>query len=194
MNSIADRIDWNTIWAILSIVANIIQVLSVVAVVYLFWRERRRYAQLVRQGTRNTGTANPVALVIGLGMNIEGNVRQYLQANRQTMPIQVHYYDGHVPVAKFPQILREINESKRKLTAVGVTEVHLFFAGPVTFAAALGAMLDNWVPVHVYAFEQGTYRAHMVLEKETVVGPLLGEGHELRETVVVPAERPKPSV
>ena len=56
-------------------------------------------------------------------------------------------------------------------------------AGPVTFAAALGAMLDNWAPVHVYAFEHGTYRHHLVLEKETVVGPFLESGQSLQETV-----------
>jgi SMODS-associated and fused to various effectors sensor domain len=180
-------LDW--IWNVLSIVANVLQIGSVAIVVILFWRNSRRYAELVRQGTRPLGTPNPVALVVGLGMDIEGNVQQFLQENRRAMPVQVHYYQGVVPVEKFPQILKEINESKRKLTAAGVTEVHFFYGGPVTFAAALGAMLDNWVPVHVYAFEHGTYSHHLVLEKETVVGPFLESGQSLQETVVLAPEQ-----
>jgi len=183
---------WDVIWNILSVIANILQIGSVAVVVVLFWRNSRRYAELVRRGTRPLGTPNPVALVVGLGMDIEGNVRQYLQENRRAMPVQTHYYQGVVPLDKFPQILREINESKRKLTAAGVTQVHFFYGGPVTFAAALGAMLDNWVPVHVYAFEQGTYRHHLVLEKETVVGPFLDSGESLQETVALaPQEIPE---
>lgn len=176
---------WDVIWSILSVIANILQIGSVAIVVWLFWRERRRYADLVRRGTRPLGTPNPVALVIGLGMDIEGSVRQFLQETRRALPMQVHFYQGIVPIERFPQILREINESKRKLTAAGVTQAHLFYAGPVTFGAALGAMLDNWVPVHVYAFEQGTYRHHLVLEKETVVGPFLDSGESLQETVAL---------
>lgn len=176
------------VWNVLGIIANILQIGSVAVVVILFWRNSRRYAELVRQGTRPLGTANPIALVVGLGMDIEGSVRQYLQASLRSMPIQAHYYQGVVPVETFPQILRAINESKRKLTAAGVTEVHFFYAGPVTFAAALGAMLDNWVPVHVYAFEHGTYEHHLVLEKETVVGPFLESGQSIGETVALASE------
>jgi hypothetical protein len=176
-------VDW--LWNILSVIANILQIGSVAVVVILFWRNSRRYAELVRRGTRPLGTPNPAALVIGFGMDIEGNVRQFLQETRRVLPMQVHYYQGIVPLERFPQILREVNESKRKLTAAGVTEVHFFYGGPVTFAAALGAMLDNWVPVHVYAFEQGTYRHHLVLEKETVVGPFLDSGQSLQETVAL---------
>ncbi len=183
---------WDFVWNVLGIIANVLQIGSVVIVVILFWRNSRRYAELVKRGTRPLGTPNPVALVVGLGMDIEGNVRQYLQENQRTMPLQTHFYQGVVPVEKFPQILKEINESKRKLTAVGVTEVHFFYGGPVTFAAALGAMLDNWVPVHVYAFEHGTYRHHLVLEKETVVGPFLDSGQSLQETVAIASEQNPP--
>jgi len=180
---------WELLWNVLSIVANILQIGSVAIVVFLFWQNARRYAELVKRGTRPLGTPNPIGLIVGLGMDIEGNVRQYLQENRRAMPLQTHYYAGVVPVVKFPQILKEINETKRKLTAAGVTEVHFFYGGPVTFAAALGAMLDNWVPVHVYAFEHGTYRHHLVLEKETVVGPFLESGQSLQETVAIAPEQ-----
>lgn len=37
-----------------------------------------------------------------------------------------------------------------------VSEVHLFYGGPVGVAAALGAIVDNWVPVKWYIHNNNT--------------------------------------
>ena len=44
------------------------------------------------------------------------------------------------------------------MTEEGVTEVHLFLACPLVFAVAVGAILDNWVPVKVYHLNRETGR------------------------------------
>jgi hypothetical protein len=52
-----------------------------------------------------------------------------------------------------------------------VTEVNIYYQGPVTFAMALGAMFDNWVPVKIYAFRDGRYHLDLALTTETFIAP-----------------------
>ena len=161
---------WNVLERIVSWIANLVQIGSVAFVVWVFWRNSRRYAKLVREGTKTTGHPRPVALAIGLGADIAGPVTAYLEEQERSMPLQNYCVEGFVPADRFPRTLRELHDIKRRITAMGATEVHLFYRGPVTFSSALGAVLDNWVPVTVYAYEHGTYRPDFVLDKETVVG------------------------
>ncbi len=154
---------------VLEVAANLLQVGSVAFTAGFFfynaWKLRRRLKALERQQTEH-----PVALAIGLGLNIEGAVRQYLREAGLDLPVENYFVEGYVPRDKFYDILRDINRIKARLTEEGVTEVHLFYRGPVTFAMALGAITDNWVPIKVYDYKGGKYQLHLVLEKETVVG------------------------
>lgn len=43
----------------------------------------------------------------------------------------------------------------------------LFYGGPVTLMALIGAILDNWVPVKIFA-HNGKYVFHFTLTKELV--------------------------
>ena len=68
-----------------------------------------------------------------------------------------------------------------------MTELHLFYKGPVSFAAGVGAVFDNWAPVHLYEFKDGTYHKALTIEKESVRGLLpetLAEGGKLATQVV----------
>ncbi len=77
---------------------------------------------------------------------------------------------------------RGLGDVYKRQTKTGLTELHLFYKGPVSLAAGIGAVFDNWVPVHLYEFKDGTYHRALTIEKESVRGLLpetLAEGEEL---------------
>ena len=167
---------------ILSWAANLIEIASFVFVLVLFWRAQRDLRRYLKQ-LADKISDRPVALAIGLGDNIEGSVRQYLQDENLEMPVEVYTYTGLVPRDRFYQVLKDLLRIKSRLTQAGVTEAHLFYRGPVTLAMAIGAIMDNWVPVKVYEYSGGRYKLDVVLQKETVRGLLadkvVSEGEEM---------------
>ena len=163
-----------TLENVVSWVANLIQIGSFIFVIILFLRARAELARYLRS-RKTTVSERPWALAIGLGSDITGSVKEFLKD--QGLDIQVESYarEGFISPDDFYPILKDLLRLKDKLTKVGVTEVHLFYKGPVTMAMAIGAVTDNWVPVKVYEYTKGTYQLDLVLEKETVKGLLIGE-------------------
>jgi hypothetical protein len=156
---------------IVSWVANLIQIGAFIFSIYVLWRAKRRLANALK--TINTQlSAQPIALAIGLGNDIQAAVQRHLTTARRTMPIKSYHRSGLVPRKEFHGILRDLLKIKQELTSLGVTEVHLFYMGPVTLSVGIGAILDNWVPVHVYKYVEGGYEEEFVLHKETVLGLL----------------------
>lgn len=132
--------------------ANLIQVATFVFTIWVLWRTRRRLKRYM-QRARAAGTAAPVALAIGIGGSIRGAVRQYLDAhNLADVPIEEYTYEGLLPKRKFYDVLGELHKIKQQMTDAGVTEVHLFYKGPVTLSMGIGSIFDNWVPVRVYGY------------------------------------------
>lgn len=162
-----------TFWQILGNIANVLQILSFIFPLatgaYFLIKSRQLNRRL--QALATTLSERPVAMAIGLGGSIEGSVRQYLKDNSLEMEVMTCIREGVVQPGDFPGILRELQNMRAHLDDIGVTEVHVFYKGPVTFATALGAMFRNWVPAKIYAFEGGTYVLHMRLDKETVIAP-----------------------
>ena len=160
-------------WENLGKIANVLQILSFIFPLatgaYFLIKSRQLNRRL--QALATTLSTRPAAIAIGLGGSIEGNVRQCLKDNSLEMEVIPCTREGVVQPSDFPGILREIQGLKARLDEIGVTEVHVFYKGPVTFATALGAMFRNWVPVKIYAFEGGTYVLHMRLDKETIIAP-----------------------
>lgn len=154
---------------VLGYVANLIQVGSFLVVLFLLWRNSRRLARRLRELEQQT-SERPIALAIGLGGGITEPVKGFLGRQGLDMPVESYTREGYVQLKEFPTILRDLQQIKDRLTEQGVTEVHLFYKGPVTLAMALGAITDNWVPIKVYGLEAEGYRLHLVLLKETVVG------------------------
>ena len=155
--------------SVLGIVANVIQVGSFVFLLYLLWRTRRQLAQHLALLKAQT-SSKPMALAIGLGNDIQGAVKQYLESHGLNLPVENFYREGFVPAEQFPGLLQDLRRVRNRLTDLGVTEVHLFYAGPVPFAIALGAALHNWVPVKLYEYRAGKYNLTMILTKESVLG------------------------
>lgn len=157
----------------LSLTANIMQIISfipfAVGGIYFFIKGRQLARRLRELAA--TPTSRPVALAIGLGASDEGVVRQQLKDDGLQMEVIPLTHEGYVKAADYPRILRELKEIKSRLSDTGVTEVNIYYQGPVTFAMALGAMFDNWVPVKVYAFRDGRYHLDLALTTETFIAP-----------------------
>lgn len=118
-------------------------------------------------------TGKPMALAIGLaGIDITGQVRHFLESNSMNMEIRSYAKPGGVTQKNIHNLLNDILKLKSMMTDEGVTEVHLFLACPLVFATAVGAILDNWVPVKVYHLnrETGTYEFWTPIYKGFIPG------------------------
>ena len=116
-------------------------------------------------------------------------MRAYLDDNGlATVEVKELTHEGLLPARKFYRLLGKLQEIKQELTDLGVTEVHLFFRGPVTLAMGIGSLLDNWVPVKVYELNKstGTYEFDFTLGKGAVL-EAFREVAEVGEDLVVEA-------
>lgn len=159
-------IDW------LSLIANIIQVGSVFFAVAVFLKARAELARYLRARSAEASD-RPWALAVAVGSgDIGGTVEQYLRDQGLNMQVKSLVNETYLQPEDYPDVLGRLLKIKDEFTKVGITELHLFFKGPVPLAMAIGAVTDNWVPVKVYEYTKGTYRLVVVLEKEGVKGIL----------------------
>lgn len=164
-------------------IANLIQIITFLFTLWVLWRARRRLQIALKNIQQSGNGIKPVAIAIGINGGIEGAVNQYLTTIAQPMQVVPINRDGFIRGRKSYDLLRELHELKVKLTEQGVTEVHLFYKGPVTIAMGVGAILDNWVPVKVYELDKqtGLYNPDLVLGKGAVLDLLeeiIREGEE----------------
>ncbi len=170
------------VWEWIGALANVLQIITVIIVAVvsvLSYLDMRRF----RRERKAARTERPWAMVIARD-DISGQVQAYLQdiglELKQDDPI---VFGTLTSPDQVMDVLHTVNRHKQRLTAAGATEVHLFYSGPVTLAAGIGAILDNWVPVHTYDFVAGSYRAGVILDKETV------KGLSRRDMISPPAEK-----
>ncbi|NWG07723.1 MAG: hypothetical protein HXY35_13680 [Chloroflexi bacterium] len=157
----------------LSLIANIMQIISfipfAVGGIYFFIKGRQLADRL--KALASTPTNRPVALAIGLGTSNDGAVRQQLKDDGIQMDVISMAHEGFIKATEYPGLIRELKDIKGRMSNIGVTEVNIYYQGPVTFAMALGAMFDNWVPVKIYAFRDGKYHLDLALTTETFIAP-----------------------
>lgn len=164
-------------WDLLGKVSNILQLLSVfpfLLTAYLFWRRSGKYKKLMKE-QEGTKSENPKAMAIGLigTGDISGQVANFIKDSKFKMDIVPYFTEVGKGVTKenLHEILRDLLKIKSRLTDQGVTELHLFIAAPVAITAAIGALLDNWVPVKVYQPKKtGGYEFWTILHKGYVPG------------------------
>ena len=140
-------------WEMLSSVADVLGIVSaapMLAAAVLFAHRARRYRQRLREMEGQT-TAQPVALAVSLtGLDISEQVRAFLARQEQHWPVRTYRYEEEVTPIVLPRIMQQLARLKNELSLEGVTEVHLFYAGPVALGLMLGGLLHNWAPVKVY--------------------------------------------
>jgi hypothetical protein len=157
---------------IISISANVIEVGSFIVVIFLILQARRQLHRYLNARAEQS-SEHPWILAVGIGGDILGQVKHYMTNHGlEKFPIENYQREGLVPPEKFYEVLRDMLKIKTKLSQAGVSEIHLFYRGPVTLAMGIGSIFDNWVPVKIYEYDQGTYRLDFVLEKGSVLGLL----------------------
>jgi hypothetical protein len=173
-------IPWETLigWS-----ANLIQIFSFLFTLLVLWRTRRRMKRIIHRTLASDVRRKPLALAIGINGSIEGQVRAYLQNEHINMEVVAISRQGFIPNHKYYEVLNELDKVKQELTDRGVSEVHLFYKGPVTLAMGIGALLDNWVPVRTYELDKqsGEYRPDLILGKGRVLElweDLVAEGEQ----------------
>jgi hypothetical protein len=176
-----------TFMGYLGLVADAIGVGSFLYVVYR-WLGRRLWFRWRLRRMEHRLSARPVALAVGIGTDISGAVERFLSENGLLIPSESYHRKAPpgsnvVPVEAFPEIAKDLKQIKDRMIAQGVTELHLFYRGPVSFSVALGTIFRNWVPIKVYNFHDGTYRLEALLNKDTVIeppwpSPQMGKGNQ----------------
>jgi hypothetical protein len=169
---------WSQFTSVLGTVANLLDTFAFVAWMvagYELWMRKREYQRRLGFVRAQQG-GRPVAMAVGIGGSIRGQVEAYLRDVGKPMELVEIAREGTLQPSGYPEVLQEIMDRKAELTSAGVTELHFFYKGPVTLAAAAGAIFNNWVPVTVYnlcrdpATGGNTYCADVVLCRETTVG------------------------
>lgn len=159
---------------------NLIAIGAYLGSLALLIREWLRYRRL-RRLKELQPSEGAIAVAIGVGMSVTEDARHHLQETFGVKPdgtLKVPLLLSYVKLGYFSReqvidIVREIRNKIRELMVIGgVTEVHLFYGGPLGVAAALGAIVDNWVPVKWYAHNKSTgkYEYLFTLDVETVKG------------------------
>lgn len=175
----------NSVLETLGVVANLIEIVSFIIVIFLFFQAQRALRRYLaaREGDM---TERPWVVAVGIGGDISGQVKPCLPELRlETAPLEIYVQEKRLKETDFYAVLRDMLKIKNRLSQAGVTEVHLFYRGPVTLAMGIGSMFDNWVPVKVYEYTAGKYHLDFVLEKGSVLGLLGSDPVEaLREAIV----------
>lgn len=179
---------FDSFWDIVGAIASIAQIVTLVAAVIVIVRAKQRWDRISKTLADRVEGARPAAIAVGIGGSIKGTVDTYwtLTFPDLDMPVAEVKRDNFLKPTEMSSVLHELLELKQKLMDQGVTEVHLFYRGPVTLAMGIGAVLDNWVPVHVYELEKntGSYQFNLTLDKGAVLGlnvveDVLTEGEQI---------------
>ena len=95
----------------------------------------------------------PMALAVSLVPNnhsIRGDVQRFLNASCLTMPIDEINFRGIANQADRVDYIKQLNKKRLDCERDEITELHVFFQGPVPAAIQLGAIFRNWLPVKLY--------------------------------------------
>ena len=109
-----------------------------------------------------------IAIVIGIGKNPIASVEKFLADNKWSdIPIINWISEGFLQAKDYTKAMAEINDLRTQALKLGVSEVLLFYAGPVDLAMFIGASYSDWVPIKVYAFsDAGTYEHRITVGRE----------------------------
>ncbi len=155
----------------LGFVANIVTIIGWIIGIYWFIRTWIRHRRRKKSLEFTPSSEGRVAVSIGIGISPEEAVKGFLKKRFPNVPLIMSYSkEGHFSGKELLKIFEEIKLDFKDLMKKGdISEVLLFYGGPVTVMALIGAVLDNWVPVRLFAFN-GKYRFHFTLNKESVKG------------------------
>ena len=144
-------------WDILDKIATVAQIITFLVFtggIGLLLTRATRYKRRIRKALEK-GKGLEVALAVSLKPNekVKGHVEAFLKEKGIEMEItEINAYG--VSLNTLPELRKKFIAEKRWLTSRGISEVHLFYEGPVAVAFFLADVLNNWVPVYVYHFSR----------------------------------------
>lgn len=140
--------------------------LFTVCTTILVWRNRKQLQRLAIEPIRNDGgvedaieahkgvrTLKPMALALSLSsanVSIRDDVQNFLAASGLSMSIDEINFQGLNSREDLADYVKRLKEKRLDCEREGVTELHVFFQGPVAAAMQLGAIFRNWKPVKLY--------------------------------------------
>ncbi len=153
------------------ILDNVWDIIGTVALLWaassLYVAKRKWQKKISAMNSQKDGLSKrPVAICIGIGKSPCASAKAFMEEKKWDIPILSWVTEGFLKPEDYPNAMVKINNLRKQALDLGVSEALLFYAGPVDLAMFIGASFDNWVPVKVYAFANGTYELHLVLERE----------------------------
>ena len=154
----------------LALITNIIAVVSAGYVIISIINKGLRYRRRKKLLKFTPSAKGSVAISIGVGLDPTEAVKGFLAANSPDIPLIMAYSKlGNFSGEELLQIFEEIKSDFFDLMQKGdISEILLFYGGPVTLMAPIGAIVDNWVPVKLFGREEGKYIFQFTLNKELI--------------------------
>ncbi len=145
-------------------------VVGLLLAVPVFWTwydvvigRRRRARQWFRQVSRDPGQ-RPAILIIDLlpGRDMRPQVQHFIasQPELNTIPDDRRFHLARSTPLKpedLPDLIRDLRARAADIARAGCDTVHCFYAGPVAFAAVIGAEFANGARCLFYQHQQGQY-------------------------------------
>ena len=158
----------------LGLLANIAQIITFTVFVWvtvtLFMAKKKIEQKMLSLESceKNGLSKRPIAIAIGIGKDPTESVKNFLADKKwEDIPLIPYFFPGFLQANDYPEAIRKINDLRSQALKLGVSEVLLFYAGPIDLAIFIGASFSDWVPVRVYAFsDAGTYEQRIMLGRE----------------------------
>ncbi len=153
----------------LNFIANIGTIMGwVFAVYFLLIRKWMKHSKRKKFLKFTPSSEGSVAISIGVGVNPGKHVTDFLNTNFPDVPLVMTYSKlGDFSNEELLQIFEEIKSNFFDLMQKGdIKEILLFYGGPVTLMAPIGAIVDNWVPAKLFGRNnKGEYVFHFTLDR-----------------------------
>ena len=152
-------------WQYLGRSTDIISIFTLVAssyAAYRLWRQKKdsgkhfyraQNFQELRESFAGVQTDNPVAFALSLtpsGHSIKKSVETFLKTQKLKMDIEEVKMNGINNEEDIERSINLVKEKRHFFEETGVSEIHLFIAGPVQAGTIIGALYDNWIPIKLY--------------------------------------------
>ena len=176
---------WNS-FLIIAGFASIATAIPIVTAVFLYLTRKRRLKRKIKKAYEQQ-SRKPRGLVINVwptGDPVPAIKTFLLQKENLDIEVEAVNYFGLISKNEVIKVLRDVWKMRAKLDNESITELYLFLKCPVAIAAAVGAILDNWVKVKVYHYDQGDYEFWTILHKGTVMGVKFGGIEDVLDTAL----------
>lgn len=145
---------------ILGVVGSFVGILTAVPVFWLWhdhlWGRRKRHQLWFKQATTSTGKLRAILIIDLIAhADIAAQVRHFMAGDEELKSVSdeniiIVSREKDLKPNDIPPLVHEIKNKIGDVSRRGTDELSVFFAGPVTIAAIVGAELSNKCKVLLY--------------------------------------------